>query len=679
VCCSVKGVHLVRERPVQMSRRKVLLHNAIVEFSPDTPRSLYLTNIGDAPVHLIKGYVVGTATAYDGPLHVVADEEEPGAVLTIGTDTPGEPDEEAETSRRAEEGIDEGQPPPHPPDDTYPKPEAHWESVPDALRGDVDDLLEEYRALWAGHLGKVDVTPHRIEVTSGARPRRAQPYRASHASREVIAKEVQRQRDLGVTEPSSAEWAFPVVLVLKPDGTMRFCVDYRQLNEVTVRVVYPLPRMDDCIDFLGDAKVFSTLDCNSGCWKIPVADEDRDKTTFVCHEGAYRYIRLPFGLSNAPATFQRAIDMILAGLKCKICFEYLDDIIVFSQSAGEHVDHLREVFTALRGAGVSLKAKKCHLFQEEVEYLGHIVGRGQLQVQDKNIRGLKEASPPRCKKELRSFLGMCNVYRRFVKDYAQVARPLAAMTSSKRPDRLGKLSDEALGAFEELKRRLTEAPILALPRRHGAYTLDTDASAGQVGAVMLQEQPDQSTRPVGYWSRSLNSAERNNSTTERECLAVVWASLLLRPYIEGTRFTVRTDHAALKWMLHMDGDHGRLARWRLRLAALDYVVQTRPGASHHAADTMSRISTPAVDDGAIPDAVPCLALPNSSAAWQLPPQTKGELLSPLMLVELLEIQAEDGRCKEFRAAMDCSYKSRFHEYPNGLLVRTAPLDGAAQV
>jgi len=196
--------------------------------------------------------------------------------------------------------------------------------------------------------------------------------------------------------------------------------------------------------------------------------------------------------------------------------------------------------------------------------LGHIVGRGELKVQDKNIRGLKEASPPRCKKDIRSFLGMCNVYRRFVKDYAQVARPLAAMTSSKRPARCGKLSDEALRALEELNRRLPKAPILALPRRKGTYTLDTDASAGQVGAVFRQEQPDLSTRPVGYWSRSLNATERNYSATERKCLAVVWASLLLRPYVEGTRFPVRTDHAALKWMLHMDGAHGGLARWRLR-------------------------------------------------------------------------------------------------------------------
>jgi len=245
-----------------MSRRKVLLLNAVAEFSPNNPRSLYLTNIGDAPVHLTKGYVIGTATAYNGPLHVVKEEEEPGAVLTVGADPRDKADEESKTGRQAEERTDEGQPPPHPPDKTYPKPEVHWGGVPDTLRGDVDDLLEEYKALWAGQLGKVDVTPHWIEVIPGARPRRAQPYRASHASRDIIAKEVQRQRDLGVIEPSSAEWAFPVVLVPKPDGTVRFCVDFRRLNEVTVRDVYPLPRMDDCIDFLGDAKVFSTLDCN---------------------------------------------------------------------------------------------------------------------------------------------------------------------------------------------------------------------------------------------------------------------------------------------------------------------------------------------------------------------------------------------------------------------------------
>jgi len=173
-------------------------------------------------VHLTKGYVIGTATAYNGPLHFVVEKEEPVAVLTMGADPRDKPDEEVKTGRQAEEGIDEGQPPPHPPNKMCPKPEVHWEGVPGTLRGAVDELLEEYKALWAGQLGKVGVTAHRIKVTPGARPRRAQPYRASHASRDIIAKKVQRQRDLGVIEPSRAERAFPVVLVPIPDGTMRF-------------------------------------------------------------------------------------------------------------------------------------------------------------------------------------------------------------------------------------------------------------------------------------------------------------------------------------------------------------------------------------------------------------------------------------------------------------------------
>lgn len=174
----------------------------------------------------------------------------------------------------------------------------------------------------------------------------------------------------------------------------------------------------------------------------------------------------------------------------------------------------------------------------------------------------------------------------------------------------------ALGPFEELQKRLTEAPILVLPRSHGGYTLDTDASANEVGALFLQEKPDQSTQPVGYCNRSLNAAKRHYSTTERKCLAVVWSALLLLQYIEGTNFTVRIDNAALRWMLHTDGSHGRLARWRLPLAEFDYIVHTRPDASHHAADTISRILTHALDESPSPEKVQYLSLPNSASAWQ---------------------------------------------------------------
>jgi len=325
------------------------------------------------------------------------------------------------------------------------------------------------------------------------------------------------------------------------------------LNDVTVKDTYPLPRMDDCIDFLGEASVFSMPDCNSGYWQIPVAVEDQDKTTFTCHEGTNKYIRLPFGLTNAPATFQRAIDTILSGVKWKTCLVYLEDVIVFSRTVEEHITHLDEVFGLLSRAGVFLKASKCFLVQEEVEYLGHIVGRGHIRENEKNLVRLRRAEPPRTKKDVWSFLGMCNVYRRFVKDYAQVARPLTALTSPKVSDPLPPFSQDQWDAFEELKRRLTSRPILALPRSTGAYVLDTDASDYQVDCVLTQEQPDETYKPVGYWSCSITEAEKNYSTTEKVCLAVVWALFMLRPYVQGTRFIVRTDHSALRWMLHMEG------------------------------------------------------------------------------------------------------------------------------
>lgn len=221
---------------------------------------------------------------------------------------------------------------------------------------------------------------------------------------------------------------------------------------------------------------------------------------------------------------------------------------------------------------------------------------------------------------------------------------------------------------------------MALTRRKGQYTVDTDASATQVGCVLLQEQPEGGLKPVGYWSRPLSQAEWNYSTTERECLAVVWALFLLRPYLLGTRFMVRTDHSALKWMLHMDGAHGRLSQWRLRLAEFDYIVETRAGAAHHAADTMSRLKTTGVDTKPIPEEIPCLlTLANLARGWVAPyPQTnKG--FPPLTVERLIRAQSTDARCVEIRAEMDNNTHSRFGESPDGLLVRLSPLDKAVQV
>jgi len=369
--------------------------------------------------------------------------------------------------------------------------------LPD-LHPAVHPLMDRYQGLSRGMSGQMDVKPHRIALDPGTRPIWSQPCRTGFHHRRLLAEKVAKQLRMGVIKPSQSEWSFPVVIVPKPDGSPRFCVDYSRLNDVTVKDTCPLPRMDDCFDFLGGASVFSMLDCISGYWKIPLAVEDHDKPTFTWHEGTNECIRLPSGLTKAPATFQRAIAMILSGVKWKTCPVYLNDVIVFSRTVEEHFTHFDEVFGLLSRAGVSPEASKCFLFHGELDYLGHIVNRGHIRVNETNLVGLRLAEPPRTKKDLRSFLGMSNVYRRFVKDYKKVARPLTAQKSPKVSDPLPPFSKDQRDAFEELKMRLTNTQILALPGSTGAYVLGTDSSDCQVGCVLTQVQPDKTYKPVGY-------------------------------------------------------------------------------------------------------------------------------------------------------------------------------------
>ena len=237
-----------------------------------------------------------------------------------------------------------------------------------------------------------------------------------------------------VIVPTTSEWASPVILVPKPDKSLRFCVDYRKLNSVTKRDSYPMPRMDECIDSLGSANIFSTLDCNSGYWQLPIAERDQEKTTFTCHVGSYKFLPLPFRLRNAPATFQRAMDIILSSIRWKHCIVYLDDIIVFSNTRDDHLKHLEEVFRLLKGAGVTLRLEKCDFFRAEVKYLGHIIRPGRLGMLRKNVEAIERVMPPRTKTQMRSFLGICNVYRCLIKGYAKITHPLSRKSSKDFPE-----------------------------------------------------------------------------------------------------------------------------------------------------------------------------------------------------------------------------------------------------
>jgi len=266
--------------------------------------------------------------------------------------------------------------------------------VPDEWSGALKALLKKQAPLLGGNSGLIRGVEHGIRLKPGAFPVRQHPYKAGPLAQERCKAQVERMRSMAVTEPPTGEWASPVNMVPKPDGSVRFCIDYRNLNLVTVKDAYPVPRMDECIDSFGDARVFSTLDCNTCYWKMPVAQEYQHLTAFTCHSGAWKCVRLPFWLCNSPATFQRAMDMILAGVKWQICLVFLDDVIVFSRFPEEHLQHLDEVLTRLGKARVTLKAAKSHYFQEEVEYLGHAIIPGRVHFLEKSLRALKGLRNP---------------------------------------------------------------------------------------------------------------------------------------------------------------------------------------------------------------------------------------------------------------------------------------------
>ena len=435
----------------------------------------------------------------------------------------------------------------------------------------------------AGQRGRTNLVQHKID-TGDARPIKQNPRRLPLAKREEADKILREMKEEGVIEPSNSPWTSPVVLVKKKDGTTRFCVDYRQLNNVTKKDSYPLPRIDDTLDTLAGSTIFSTLDLKSGYWQVDMAPKDREKTAFSVGSGLWQFTVMPFGLCNAPATFERLMESVLKGLSWTTCLVYLDDIIVVGKSFDDHLKNLEEVFKRLASSGLKLSPKKCHLCQEKVHYLGHVVSSQGVAVDPQKTKTVEEWPIPKDKHELRSFLGLCTYYRRYVQGFATIAKPLTRLTEGERRFSWDSDSDEA---FRRLKKALTSAPILSYPLGNGNFILDTDASNVGLGAVLSQIQDGQE-KVIGYFSKTLSKPERNYCVTRRELLAVVKAVEHFYKYLYGRKFLLRTDHAALKWLLQFKNPEGQVARWIERLQEFDFDTEHRAGAIHRNADALSR-------------------------------------------------------------------------------------------
>ena len=320
-----------------------------------------------------------------------------------------------------------------------------------------------------------------------------------------------------------------MVLVAKKDGTTRFCVDYRKLNAITNMDVHPLPRIDDSLDQLADSRYFSTLDLALGYWQVGMSEESQEKTAFVTWNGLYEFNVMPFGLCNAPATFQRLMERVLSGAVRDKYLIYLDDILVMGRTFEEHIENLRMVFDCLLKAGLRLKPGKCKLVRQQVEYLGYIVSSTSISADPTKVLAVQDFPKPTELRALRAFLSLTSYYRRFISCYSTIAQPLYHLTHKDMPYQW---TDACENAFVQLKHSLTQAPVLAYPRFDADFFLETDASGTGLGAVLSQKQGDNTVRPIAFASRTtLQPHERNYGISELEGLGVVWAVKHFRHYL----------------------------------------------------------------------------------------------------------------------------------------------------
>lgn len=448
------------------------------------------------------------------------------------------------------------------------------------------ELLSAYRDVFSTgpqDLGRTGLVKHDIQTLPGP-PVKQHPRRMAFEKQVDADSQIQASLESGLASPSQSSWASPIVMVRKKDQTFRMCVDYRALNERTVKDAYPLPRIQDTLDTLSTAKWFSTLDLASGYWQVELTPRAKKAAAFCSRKGLFEWNIMPFGLCNAPATFQRLMDRVLVGLQWETCLVYLDDIIILGSDVEEMLQRLSQVFDRLRQANLKLKPGKCCLFHREVAYLGHIVSANGVATDPQKILKTQEWPVPTSVSEVRQFVGLASYYRRFIRDFAAVACPLYELTKKNASFRWTPPCQEA---FEKLKNLLTSAPILGYPRDRGELILDTDASNVGIGSVLSQVQ-DGEERVLAYGSRRLSTTEQNYCTTRRELLAVVEFATHFRQYLLGRHFIVRTDHSSLQWLIRMKEPEGQLARWLEKLGEYDFQVVHRPGRYHGNADSFSR-------------------------------------------------------------------------------------------
>ncbi|KZV51588.1 hypothetical protein F511_10541 [Dorcoceras hygrometricum] len=420
---------------------------------------------------------------------------------------------------------------------------------------------------------------HAIIIKEGQGPVQVRPYRYAHHQKNEIEKMVTEMLDAWIIQPSTSPYSSPVILVKKKDGSWRFCVDYRALKEVTISDKYPIPVVEELLDELHGSVWFSKLDLRAGYHQIRVRQGDVEKTAFRTHLGHYEFLVMPFGLKNAPSTFQATMNNLLCPHLRKFVLVFFDDILIFSRNIEEHANHLQIVLQILQDNQLYVNAKKCEFGLQEIEYLGHVVSGEGVAVDTKKVESVQAWPRPRNIKGLRGFLGLSGYYRKFIRDYGKVAKPLTDLLKKGAFE----WNTEAKTAFEELKQKLTTAPVLKLPDFEEEFVVECDASGRGIGAVLAQKG-----RPIAFFSKALAERALAKSTYEKELMALVLAVRHWRPYLLGRSFVVLTDHKALKDLLHQQITTQDQQQWLAKLLGYEFQIRYKAGNLNGAADALSR-------------------------------------------------------------------------------------------
>ncbi len=531
-----------------------------------TGATVRLRNVGDSPVHITVEVGIGAVTSNSSHLASQIGQATMQSDLECTPPTPVIDPLDAFIARSTE----------------------RLETKNSAV---VKKLIENHVDLFVGPnrpLGQTKLVLHEIP-TGNATPIRQPMRRMAPAHREIVDQEVKQMLEDGIIEPSTSGWSSPVVLVRKKGSvTPRFCIDFREVNNVTIKDAYAIANIQDCLDALKGAQYFCCMDLASGYWQVALHPRDKEKTAFPTRQGLFQFTVMAFGLTNAPGTFQRLMEQVLRGLQWRTALAYLDDLVVFGRTFEETLERLQEVLQRLRQAGLKLKPSKCNFFQTEVRYLGHIIGREGVACDHEKIEAVQQWDTPTTAKQVRSFLRLAGYYRRFIPEFYKLAAPLTELTKkNQRFDWTGECNQ----AFINLKSCLTSAPVLAYPSEEvtDVFLLDTDASDTAIGCVLSQIQNGEE-RVIAYGSKKLNPSQRAYCVTYRELLAVVEFVRHFRHHLLGRKFRVRTDHSSLRWLLNFrDSGEGLIGRWLARLAIYDFTIEHRSGATHSNADALSRI------------------------------------------------------------------------------------------